>query len=168
VVDDTTVTDDTTEKKVDDTTVTDDTTKKVVDDTTVTDDTTKKVVDDTTVTDDTTKKVVSPDGPITPPKVVSPDGPVTPPKVVSPGSPNIPGVVTPTTPAPQQGMRMERTKKAGLAEIDPQFELDSGLLDNLLRILSSEDDNSAGVPYYRGGKVAPYADIDEIIRLLRG
>ena len=99
---------------------------------------------------------------------MSPDGPVTPPKVVSPGSPNIPGVVTPTTPAPQQGVRMERTKKAGLAEIDPEFELDSGLLDNLLRILSSEDDNSAGVPYYRGGKVAPYADIDEIIRLLRG
>jgi hypothetical protein len=156
-VDDTTVTDDTTKKKVDDTTVTDDTTKKKVDDTTVTDDTTKKKVDDTTVVEEDDTK-----------KVVSPDGPVTPPKVVSPGSLNIPGVVTPTTPAPQQGVRMERTKKAGLAEIDPQFELNASLLDNLLRILSSEDDNSAGVPYYRGGKVAPYADIDEIIRLLRG
>jgi hypothetical protein len=65
-------------------------------------------------------------------------------------------------------MRVEGTEKAGLAEIDPQFDLNASLLDNLLRILSSEDDNSAGVPYYRGGKVAPYADIDEIIRLLRG
>jgi hypothetical protein len=103
-----------------------------------------------------------------PTPTAAPDGPVTPPKVVSPGSPNIPGVVTPTTPAPQQGMRVEGTEKAGLAEIDPQFELSASLLDNLLRILSSEDDNGTGVPYYRGGKVAPYADIDEIIRLLRG
>jgi hypothetical protein len=171
-VDDTTVTDDTTKKKVDDTTVTDDTTKKKVDDTTVVEeDDTKKKVDDTTVTDDTTKKkvddttVVEEDDTK---KVVSPDGPVTPPKVVSPGSLNIPGVVTPTTPAPQQGMRMERTEKAGLAEIDPQFDLNASFIDNLMRILSGEDDNGAGVPYYRGGKVAPYADIDEIIRLLRG
>jgi hypothetical protein len=65
-------------------------------------------------------------------------------------------------------MRVEGTEKAGLAEIDPQFDLNASLLDNLLRILSSEDDNGTGVPYYRGGKVAPHANIDEIIRLLRG
>jgi hypothetical protein len=63
---------------------------------------------------------------------------------------------------------MEGTEKAGLAEIDPQFDLNASLLENLMRILSGEDDKEAEVPYYRGGKVAPYADIDEIIRLLRG
>jgi len=37
-----------------------------------------------------------------------------------------------------------------------------------MRALSGKDDTESGASYYSGGKVAPYADIDEIIRLLRG
>jgi hypothetical protein len=81
-----------------------------------------------------------------------------------PGAPNVPA--TPTT--QQFGGRAEATEKAGLAEIDPQFDLNAGLLDNLMRILSGEGDKPAEVPYYTGGKVSPDSDIDEIIRLLRG
>jgi hypothetical protein len=67
-----------------------------------------------------------------------------------------------------QGMRMEGTEKAGLAEIDSQFDLNASFIENLMRILSGEDDNAAGSTYYTGGKISTSADIDEIIRLLRG
>jgi hypothetical protein len=75
---------------------------------------------------------------------------------------------TPTTPTAGQGVRMEATEKAGLAEIDNQFDLNASLVENLMRILSSESDSEQEVGYYGGGTVAPYANVDEIIRLLRG
>jgi hypothetical protein len=75
---------------------------------------------------------------------------------------------TPATPAPSQGMRMESTEKAGLADINSTFDLDSTFMENLMRALSGKDDTESEVSYYSGGKVAPYAGVDEIIRLLRG
>jgi hypothetical protein len=80
------------------------------------------------------------------------------------------GAATPgvPTPAPSLGMRMESTEKAGLAEIDNQFDLDASLAENLMRILSGKSDNEQESAYYGGGKVGPRANIDEIIRLLRG
>jgi hypothetical protein len=81
------------------------------------------------------------------------------------GATATPGV---PTPAPSQGMRMESTEKAGLAEIDNQFDLDASLAENLMRILSGKSDNEQESAYYGGGKVGPHANIDEIIRLLRG
>jgi len=65
-------------------------------------------------------------------------------------------------------MRMESTEKAGLADINSTFDLDSTFIENLMRALSGKDDTESEGSYYSGGKVAPYADIDEIIRLLRG
>ena len=75
------------------------------------------------------------------------------------------GVATPT---PSQGMRMEATEKAGLADINSTFDLDSTFVENLMRALSGKDDTESEGSYYSGGKVAPYAGVDEIIRLLRG
>ena len=72
------------------------------------------------------------------------------------------------TSAPSQGMRMESTEKAGLADINSTFDLDSTFMENLMRALSGKDDTESEVSYYSGGKVAPYAGVDEIIRLLRG
>jgi hypothetical protein len=75
---------------------------------------------------------------------------------------------TPATPAPSQGMRMESTEKAGLAEIDNTFDPSLTFAENLMRVLSGKDDTESEASYYSGGKVAPYAGVDEIIRLLRG
>jgi hypothetical protein len=88
-------------------------------------------------------------------------------KVVSVGatSPATPGV---PTPAPSQGMRMESTEKAGLAEINNTFDPSLTFVENLMRVLSGKDDTKSEASYYSGGKVAPYAGVDEIIRLLRG
>lgn len=74
----------------------------------------------------------------------------------------------PAAPPPSQGMRMESTEKAGLADINNTFDLDSTFMENLIRALSGKDEASSEVSYYSGGKVAPYAGVDEIIRLLRG
>jgi hypothetical protein len=78
------------------------------------------------------------------------------------------GTATPVTPTPSQGMRMEATQKAGLAEIDNTFDPSSTFMENLMRALSGKDDTESEGSYYSGGKVAPYAGVDEIIRLLRG
>jgi hypothetical protein len=88
------------------------------------------------------------------------------PGTVKAGTPGTP--VTPVTPAPSQGMRMEATEKAGLADINSTFDLDATFMENLMRALSGKDDAKSEAPYYSGGKVAPYAGVDEIIRLLRG
>jgi hypothetical protein len=88
------------------------------------------------------------------------------PDTVKAGTPGTP--VTPVTPAPSQGMRMEATEKAGLADINSTFDLDATFMENLMRALSGKDDAKSEAPYYSGGKVAPYAGVDEIIRLLRG
>lgn len=91
------------------------------------------------------------------------------PGTVKAGTPGTPGTpVTPVTPAPSQGMRMEATEKAGLADINSTFDLDATFMENLMRALSGKDDAKSEAPYYSGGKVAPYAGVDEIIRLLRG
>ena len=92
-----------------------------------------------------------------------------PPIVVGPPLPPKTTVTTPpATPAPSQGMRMESTEKAGLADINSTFDLDSTFIENLMRALSGKDGTGSEGSYYSGGKVAPYANIDEIIRLLRG
>jgi hypothetical protein len=96
---------------------------------------------------------------------------VNPPIVVGPPPPLPPKITVtppPVTPTSSQGMRMESTEKAGLADINSTFDLDSTFIENLMRALSGKDDTGSEVSYYSGGKVAPYADIDEIIRLLRG
>jgi len=72
------------------------------------------------------------------------------------------------TPTPSQGMRMESTEKAGLADINSTFDLNSTFMENLMRALSGKDDTESEGSYYSGGKVAPYAGVDEIIRFLRG
>lgn len=91
-----------------------------------------------------------------------------PPIVVGPPKTTVTTPVTPATPTPSQGMRMEATEKAGLADINSTFDLDSTFIENLMRALSGKDDTGSEGSYYSGGKVAPYANIDEIIRLLRG
>ncbi len=93
---------------------------------------------------------------------------VNPPIVVGPPKTTVTTPVTPATPAPSQGMRMESTEKAGLADINSTFDLDSTFVENLMRALSGKDSTESEGSYYSGGKVAPYANIDEIIRLLRG
>lgn len=75
---------------------------------------------------------------------------------------------TPATPTPSQGMRMESTEKVGLAEIDNTFDPNSTFMENLMRALSGKDDTESEGSYRSGGRVAPYAGVDEIIRLLRG
>ena len=91
-----------------------------------------------------------------------------PPIVVGPPKTTVTTPVTPATPTPSQGMRMEATEKAGLADINSTFDLDSTFVENLMRALSGKDSTESEGSYYSGGKVAPYANIDEIIRLLRG
>lgn len=76
--------------------------------------------------------------------------------------------IIPATPTPSQGMRMESTEKAGLAEIDNTFDPNSTFMENLMRALSGKDDTESEGSYRSGGKVAPYDGVDEIIRLLRG
>ena len=91
-----------------------------------------------------------------------------PPIVVGPPKTTVTTPVTPATPTSSQGMRMEATEKAGLADINSTFDLDSTFVENLMRALSGKDSTESGGSYYSGGKVAPYAGVDEIIRLLRG
>jgi hypothetical protein len=63
------------------------------------------------------------------------------------------------------GMYSVGTEKAGLADIGSQYDLNATLLDNIMRILSGEDDNAG---YYGGGSVNGYNATDELIKLLRG
>jgi hypothetical protein len=64
-------------------------------------------------------------------------------------------------------MRMEGTEKAGLAEIDPKFDLNASFIENLMRILSGEDDKAAGSTYYTGGRVTTTEDVAKLIRSLK-
>jgi hypothetical protein len=89
-------------------------------------------------------------------------------RVVSVGASSPAAPAAPAAPAPSQGMRMESTEKAGLAEIDNTFDPSLTFMENLMRALSGKDDTESEASYYSGGKVAPYAGVDEIIRLLRG
>jgi hypothetical protein len=75
---------------------------------------------------------------------------------------------TPTPQAAGQGVRMEATEKAGLADIENMFDLDASLLDNILKVLSNDSDNQTNSSYYSGGKVAPSDELSELLRLLRG
>jgi hypothetical protein len=116
------------------------------------------------------KTTFPPVGPSTidlpPPKVIDPPPIIDPPKVIDPPKTTV--TTPPVTPTSSQGMRMESTEKAGLADINSTFDLDSTFMENLMRALSGKDDTGSEVSYYSGGKVAPYAGVDEIIRLLRG
>jgi hypothetical protein len=63
------------------------------------------------------------------------------------------------------------TEKAGVADI-AGFDLNASLYENIMRILQQNsgnrrDDRNRTRPYYGGGQVRN-ADIDELMRLIRG
>lgn len=67
-----------------------------------------------------------------------------------------------------QGMREEKTEKAGLADIGDAFDIGDMSLANVLSLLAGEGDNTQRAPYYGGGSVNRANSVDEILRLLRG
>ena len=94
------------------------------------------------------------------------EGATTPPRASTP--PRSVGGSGMGTPQYGQGIRGVKTEQAGVADINNTFDLQSSLLDNIIRTLSREGDNRTSGSYYRGGEVSSSAELSELLRILRG